>query len=217
MATTSYFSISFTESEKGIIRKILQLPIKQYRYLENEVDALIDIWRMCEIHQLPYQFYDNQKFYCPECLTQKKPTIYHYIRSLNFDPIEESEKESIKSLENELSKYQQQNIPDINFEERQNRMMSQQNNRPNNTNAQVQQIDRENQELMELLKKRTKYLEVQKFISHISIEQRNRKIHDEMHNVDPQMRPSYDFRNQIQNHDNSQFESILKEYFRGQI
>ncbi|CAK61423.1 unnamed protein product (macronuclear) [Paramecium tetraurelia] len=219
MATTSYFSISFTENERGIIRNILQLPIQQYRYLENEVDALIETWRMCEKHQLPYQFYDNKQFYCPECLTSVRPIEYHYIRSIKDVPIEENQISSIRRLNDELAHYQTSAIPEINFEDRQKKLKSKY--RSQSSNSQVLQNDRQS-ELSQLLEKRSKYLEVQNFISHISIEQKNRKIHDEMHNVDSQMKPRLQLQkilplNQMQNNENSSFESILQEYFRRQI
>ncbi|CAD8109463.1 unnamed protein product [Paramecium sonneborni] len=234
MATTSYFS--FTNDERKMISKMLQLSSNQYAYLEKELDSLLDSCKMCEDHQLPYKFYNDQKFFCPKCLDQEKPKNFHYI--------EENDQDLINKLEQQLKQYENFKIPQIDFETKTNLVRSQQlqanesidygkinkeymiknQNNLNNYNSCVLKREQNQnysepeeignmQQLKETLQKRRKFLEVQEFISHIQIEN-NRRAHDEMHNTDVFMRPTFQWEQQQDN--TEAFTQILKQFLGGQ-
>ncbi|CAD8085750.1 unnamed protein product [Paramecium primaurelia] len=225
MATTSYFS--FTNDEKEMINKMLQLSSKEYQQFQKNLDALLDTSKMCDEHQLAYLFYDDRQFYCPKCLIIYKPKVYHYVEELN--------QQSMENLKIELNQYQDCQFPQINFEQRAKSIReqintnnkNQGNNQINNqvceslieyqqqnSDIQINQFESQNS-LIDALEKRRKFVEVQKFISYISIEKNNRKVHDDMHTTDDTMRPKLESIID-QSRGGNNFDSILKKFLRNQ-
>ncbi|CAD8198530.1 unnamed protein product [Paramecium pentaurelia] len=234
MATTSYFS--FTNDEKEMIHKMLQLSAREYQQFEKNLDALLDTSKMCDEHQLAYLFYDDRQFYCPKCLIIYKPQVFHYVEELN--------QQSMENLDQELRRYQNCQFPQINFKERAQSIRQQLNiNQGNNqisnqvgesqivyqqqnSDVQIHQVESQNSDvqihqvesqnsLIDALEKRRKFVEVQKFISYISIEKNNRKVHDDMHTTDEIMRPKLESIIDQSNGENN-FDTIFKKFLRNQ-
>ncbi|CAD8116466.1 unnamed protein product [Paramecium sonneborni] len=195
MATTSYFS--FTKDEKEMINKMLQLSSNGYSFIEKELGALLDPCKMCEDHQLPYSFYNDEQFFCPKCLDILRPKIFRYI--------EEDDQVIINQLKQNLKNYEQFEIPKIDFEVKAKQLM---NEEQQNMIEEIGSF----QKLKENLEARKKFIAVQDFISQISLEKTNRIIHDEMHNADKKMKPNFEQKGQLDN--TKDFEKMFKKFFQ---